>query len=168
MNPERLAKLTEQIKAHAHGKNARRFKARFDTSDVSQEAAIQLLRIAKGDQEALENVNSSWLKRVAMGHFRKLRDHHSAQKRSVAIEQPAADPQSVEQITPEGQAINNEMKLRVAFALRNLDPRERLILDRYHAKNKTFVAIADEIGCSPYQVRKSYRIALKKLETKVM
>lgn len=168
MGEEQLSELTNRIRVFAHGKNGQNYQSRFATSDIVQEAAIQLLRMSRKDEQSMENINSSLLKRLAVGHSKTLREHHSALKRSVNSENKTCSQElTSDQRSPIEWAIKNEMNVQLVTALGKLEQEEKMVIDRYCIKGRSFNAIAREIGVPPHAVRKTYRNALRKLRSEL-
>lgn len=158
-------KLLGRIRPAVRGQN-RRYSARFQTSDVLQESAVQIIgEVEKSDSEDFDPPQA-WLNKVGRGHAAKLRDHHGAQKRSTRRESPVdANPGIAGGAAPDEIVERRELASRVVLCLAQLDADQRTIIDLHFTKQHSFAEIARQMERPPDWVRRQYKKAIASLRT---
>jgi RNA polymerase sigma-70 factor (ECF subfamily) len=139
-------------------------------SDVIQitllKASRDLERITALDEAA----QKAWLRRVLLNTLRDQIDHHRAQCRDLALEQPLEASSSrvsqwlaVEQSSPSERLMHEELTLRLLDALDQLpeQQREAIILQRWHGWK--LAEIAEHLGCTTGVVAGLHAHGLEKL-----
>ena len=158
-----LSELRSIIHRAVHGRIDRRFRARFDTSDVVQEATLQAW--LRGDADEDSSPSGFWLRFVARRHSSKLHAFHSAQRRSVHAEEcPVYDSRHPGNDAPD-QAMTREQTEQLLLALARLPKPLRLIVHLRFVERLSFNAIARTMERPPHWVRRQYRQALKQLHS---
>jgi len=154
----------------------RRLSARFDPSDVVQEA------LADADQALSEYLRHrplpfyAWLRRFAWDRLVELhRRHVLAQRRSVDREEPRAaawaDPSAVALVdrliasgtSPSNRVYREELRARVQAALALLPPRDREVLVLLYMEELSVAEIGAVLGMTEGAVRTRHVRALERL-----
>jgi RNA polymerase sigma-70 factor, ECF subfamily len=152
-----------------------RLAARFDPSDIVQEA------LANAGPRLPEYVRErpmpyySWLRRLALDRLAQLRRFHlGMSKRSVNREHPqrlASSDRSAETLidrladkgmSPSGHAIRNEKREQVKAALDGLTSADRRILELRYLEDLPFAGIAAELGIGLGAVKMRHLRALER------
>ena len=137
----------------------------FQTSDILQEAAVQILgEIDKRGEEGLE-VNQSWLNKVGRGHANRLIKFHSAQKRSAILDRHEVDEVATQGPKPDDIAESKEMCMRLVLCLGSLTEVQRSIVDQYQVQGKSFREIGVFFSKPEHWARRQFHASLKKLKS---
>ena len=155
----------------------RRLAARFDASDVVQEACTEAMRQFDRYLQGRDVPFYTWLRQVAWQRLLQLqREHLQAQKRSVRREnQPlehALPDESVFQLaeiianqtSPSQGAIRNESLRRVKTAMDQLKSKDREILVLRHLEQLSVEETADVLGMTPGNVKVRHFRAIQQLQ----
>lgn len=155
----------ERLKAYARYQ-LRQVRSRVDTSDVVQEGLIQAWQSVDTFRANSEGEFRSWARKVAKGKLANTRRYHMADRRTVKAEiSPKAE--MLERLAEEGsfasEVFSSEEIDNLRSAVLALDDRLQLIVHRRFFENKTFEAIAVEIGCSSGGARTMCLRAIRQL-----
>ena len=155
-----LADMRSAVHRAVHGRIDRRFRARFDTSDVAQEVALSAwLNL----QETAEPPNESWLRVVTERYAAKLHTFHSAQRRSVHVEQTSQSEAScAHQRAPE-EVITREQVEYLFAAMVRLPHADRRMLHLRFVENHSLKAIARQLNQPEHRVRRQFHQVLNQL-----
>jgi RNA polymerase sigma-70 factor (ECF subfamily) len=153
-----------------------RVRARFDPSDVIQEALVTAhARLpAYLDQRPLPFY--PWLRRIAWEQLMRLQEQHlQVKKRSVACEAdqlPRLNDQSAQELAhqlagsvtaPSAKMMRDEMRRRVHNSLKSLRPRDREILELLYLEQLNSSDIAAILEISQSTVRTRHFRAIQRL-----
>ena len=156
--------LLNRIRPAVHGRQRGGMQRYFHTSDVLQEAAIQIIgEIEKRDAEGLE-VNQSWLNKVGRGHANRLIRFHSAQKRSTEGERHGVEALTSDSPSPDRTAESNEMYERLFLCLGTLDETQRNIIHQHQVEGKSFHEIGTTMSRPEHWVRRQFHASLRQLK----
>lgn len=164
--------MLETIRTSVHGQSHRKFQSRFGTSDVTQECAIQLINEFRSRAEKKEEptITRKWLKLIGRGTAWKLRRKNDALRRSVSAETlkdldrvPNAASQS-----PDAVAILNEHSASLIYAIGQLSPLERTVIDGHYTKQMSLNEIARSLGINRKKIQRVHSAALAKLKTELV
>ena len=168
MYDQLVQNLLNRIRPSVHGRQRGGMQRYFHTSDVLQEAAIQIIgEIDKRDAEGLE-VNQSWLNRVGRGHANRLIRFHSAQKRSTEGERHSVEALSSDSPQPDGVAEKKEIYERLFVCLGMLEETQRNIIHQYQVEGKSFREIGTTMSRPEHWVRRQFHATLKQLKSMLM
>lgn len=149
----------------------RKIRARFDASDVVQEALVVATARLRQYSEQRPIPFYPWIRRIAWEQLMKLHEKHvGAAKRSVKRERQLALPVSdesvreladrlaVAQSTPVDRAVREEMRQRTLQALEQLNPIDREVLELKFLEQMDNEEIAAVLGISrPAARTRSFR-----------
>ena len=157
-----LAKMRPVVQRRRRADMQRHFR----TSDVLQEAAIQLLSEFEGTaQPECEDVSQAWLTCVARGHASRLAAWHQRKKRSssatTSLNHECASPLP----SPAETVERNDLWAKAAVILMNLPPTERDIIHRHDINGDSFRLIGESLGKPEHQIKRLYHRAMKKVRT---
>jgi len=155
-----------------------RLRARFDASDVLQEACVE---VAEHLEDYLRDPKLPlflWLRLLVGQRLMKLHRHHLGTQmrnasREVALYRgalPAASSAALaaqllgKYTSPTQAALRAERILRLQEALNTLDPIDREILSLQHFEELTAAEAAQELGIEESAAAKRYFRALKRLK----
>ena len=141
-------------------------RSRFQTSDVTQECAVQLIKeFRKREAEGVEpQVTKTWLTKIGRGTASKLRRQTNAQCRSVARESyQAVHRHTTTDNKPDDLAISKEIQSMLVFALTRLSSEENEVIDLRFNHNQTISAIARHMDLPRHQIQKIHDEALDKI-----
>lgn len=160
-----IQKLLNIIRPKVSGRS-QASKARFQTSDVTQECALQLIKeFRKKEAEGVEpEITKSWLAKIGSGTASKLRRTNNAACRSVEREtREDVQLNSVSHSTPDELAAFREMQSFLVLALTRLTPEENEIIDLRYNNSQTISAIARTLDLPRHQVQSMHDKALDKI-----
>ena len=159
-----IQSLLDRMRPKVQGKN-NKFSARFRTSDVLQEAAIQL--IGKGKkQEDEKEPPQVWLDMVGQGTAASMRRQHSAAKRSCVRDREVNDNTLyANQPCTSEVASSKELFEELVRCLTRLNAEDQEIVDRYFARQESFNSIAAHMEIPPHQVRRRYKKIMAQLKS---
>ena len=137
------------------------FSPRFDTSDIKQEALIQIWQ--ELEARGLDDVpiSSAWLNAIGNGHHTTQKRHHLAAKRSVECEQAITEQEHNDD--PAMLAENLEDVRRLKLALNLLQDDEKNILRLRFFEQQSFPRIAAQMKLREHEVRRSFGKILQRL-----
>ena len=162
-----VTRLRERLRSWARGRSRAAMRARYDTSDILQEASLQVwLELRKGARESTE-YSEPLLKTIAHGHGAKLAQHNRAACRSVERSETLSSepPESANAV--ETSAIQNESALVIAKALMTLPADDRNLVNRRFFKDQSYSQIAGDLGLSEHNVRRRCQAAVTRLRAEV-
>ena len=133
----------------------------FRTSDVLQEAAIQLLAEFESKVDFAEEVSQAWLSCVARGHVSRLEAWHQRKKRSSASTKPLTHELQSNNPSPSETAERNDLWANTAAALAKLPKFQREIIHRHDLDGESFRTIGEAIGRPQHHVKRLYHKAIK-------
>ena len=158
-----LAQLRQRMRIWARGRGRASMRSRYDTSDVLQEATLQLWLELRAGRREVDEYSAPLLKTIAGGHDAKLAQHNQAQCRSVTRQEQLAVVPPSPQRAPEHEVIDRESTARLVHALTTLDEFDREILDRRFVKEQSFKSIAAGMGIPEHTVRRQCQAAIDRL-----
>ena len=141
-------------------------RSRFQTSDVTQECAVQLIKeFRKREAEGVEpQVTKTWLTKIGRGTAAKLRRHTNARCRDVTRESKQdVQLHSSTDVNPDELAVSNEMQSMLVLALTRLSVEENEVIDLRFNHNQTISAIARHMDLPRHQIQKIHDTALDKI-----
>ena len=161
---EHIQELLDRIRPFLHGRNTK-FSARFGTSDILQESAIQLLSEAE-KRQADQPIPQTWLTKIGRGTASKLRQKHSAARRSVAVEHgPPTESSASSLPSPDAFVSGQELSSKLVRCLARLKHDQREIIHRYVSRQESFNSIAKQLDLPPHQIRRIYKKSLLELKS---
>lgn len=166
-----LEKLLESVRHYIRGvardNHIGSMGARFDTSDIIQEAMIQVWKELDSDSLGDKEISKAWLVSVAKGHAYKLARFHSAQKRSHVRDEAFVDQVPTENRKPDDAIADLELQLSILVALDELPDDEKDIVVLYFFEQQSLSSIAKKLNLSLDKVRTRHSRALKALHKKL-
>ena len=160
-----IQKLLKIIRPKVSGRS-QASRARFQTSDVTQECALQLIKEFRKKEAAGQEpqITKSWLSKIGAGTSAKLRRTNNAACRSVERE-TRVDVQlnAISSSSPDEIAAFREIQSFLVLALTRLSPEENEIIDLRYNKNQTISAIGRTMGLPRHQVQSMHNKALDKI-----
>lgn len=142
--------------------------ARFDTSDIVQEALIQVWkRICRSDQDE-RDLPRPLLEQIGRGQMSKMRRFHTAQKRSVLRESVPTKISSVFERNAQSADLECEREEQLALlsgALDGLGMTEKFIIFRKFFDGVSFTEIAADLSKPASWVRRRYLKSLQSLKS---
>lgn len=142
--------------------------ARFDTSDIVQEALIEVWkRICKGDQKG-QVIPRPLLEQIGRGQTSKFRRFHTAQKRSVLKEATAGNSGTLSECSSQSVGIaceRAEQLARLSGALDALGMTEKFIIFRKFFDGVSFAEIGTNLSKPTSWVRRRYLKSLQLLKS---
>lgn len=150
-----------------------RLAARFDPSDVVQEAQLEVVRRMDDFLKRRPMPFHLWIRRTAYERLLDLKRHHRRARRSVDREAALPDRSSLLLArpllaggpSPSQQLEARELAERVAHAVDGLSEADREILLMRHGEGLPFEEIACLLGVEPAAARKRFGRALIRLQT---
>lgn len=159
-----LAEMRTAVHRVVHGRIDRRFRARFDTSDIAQEVA---LRAWLNLESKAEGPSHGWLRVVAKRYSAKLHTFHSAQRRSVHVEESSQGDVRGSEHSAEQRAMTREQVECMFAAMVRLPSTTRKILHLHFAENQSLSSISRELDLPEHRVRRQFHCALKQLRAEL-
>ncbi len=149
----------------ASGRLSAKYRSRFDTSDVTQDALIQLWQNdhTKNGTDAQEN---SLFTKVTIGHVGKNVRHHSALKRDVERSETSYENE-VSEGPSRSDAEQNEIIQQMAVAQETLHSDSQLVISCKFFEDMSFGEIAKVLQKSVRVVRTIYSKAIVELEKRL-
>jgi len=162
---DQIQHMLNRMRPSVSGKSGA-LSSRFRTSDVLQEAAVQLLQEAEKRPNG-GDVSLAWLRCIGHGTVTKLRTKHLAAKRSKSSESPLTDfdTHSNSQDSPAEKASFRELSGNLVVCLAALNRDQREIIERYLADQESFSSIARKMDRPPHWVRRTYLKAISELKS---
>ena len=159
-------KMTELLRSTIHGRIGRQHQARFGTSDVVQECAVQLIHEFEklAPEDAAPPIKKSWLSKIGFGNTARLKKRDRAQCRSVERESSGACDFPSHQATPDEIAASEEIANRLVVALSTLNSLESEIINRHYRLQQSLNSIATDLGLSSKKIQRSHRAIIQKLK----
>lgn len=157
-----MEELRAKVKALATSNSRGSVNPRYDSSDVTQNSLLQVLRKQLPESSVVE-VNQSWLTHVVKGHLAKLHRFHSAAKRSPEREELFAGSKALTGERPDEIVEQQELAVQVFQALDCLEKLERHVLLEHFCHGTSLAEIARDAGISDDQVREARNRGLKKM-----
>lgn len=156
--------LLDRMRPAIHGRHRGAMQRCFRTSDVLQEAAIQLLdEIEKKGAENIQ-VTQAWLNRIGRGHASRLRIRHAAQKRSAYATEVHVEDRASSCQTPDQVAERRDQWSNMVLCLGKLESDQRTIIHQHDIDGRSFREIAECMGLQEHTVRRRYHASLKELK----
>ena len=147
-----------------------RLQARFDESDLIQDALLQAHRDFPNFRGATVAELTGWLRQIVLRTAgRRVRSHAGTGKRDVSREQAAGDLADLasDGASPSGQAIRHEEAACMAEALARLpDDMQQVLLGRL-MDDLPYATLAERLGRSEGAVRVLFTRALRRLRQEV-
>ena len=157
-----FSEIRQFVRNSLRGRTDRRFRARFDTSDVAQEASIQAWLYCSTENDAPD---TAWLRLVARRQSANLHEFHAAKRRSVLTESAPQNPvQEAGCDIGQSVLVNEQIELLLA-AMTQLPAVARRILHLRFVEQGSFKEIARTINQPEHRVRRQYHAALRQLRS---
>lgn len=139
--------------------------ARYDTSDIAQEAMVQILRDIQEGKATLEKLTSAYLGQVGRGTANRMLRDNLAQKRAMTSETSREhEPTTADEaVPPQEEAIRNERVIAILDAASQLSVNEREVLLLSVIDDCTYAEIARRRGDSPSAVRRLAKSAIQRV-----
>lgn len=166
MFSQSLEKLRAIMRRSVHGTINPRYRARFDTSDVVQEASLQAW--LQGDADDENSPSQYWSRFVARRQAAKLCAFHAAQRRNVRAEVNLMAEAPQRQSSVADVIITREQTEKLLFGLGQLPREMRRIIHERFVECMSFNAIAAGMQRPPYWVRRRFRSALRFLQSAML
>lgn len=161
-------KICQELQWAVQTSGIPRMRSRFRTSDVVQECGIQIWKKIQSQGKPANEINSSYIRKVAIGHLCELHRFNLAAKRSVKREVANT---AVDQVgtcyTPDNSNSKHEQAFAMLDSLRVLPPNQKDIVIRRFFEEQSFEAIAASLDLTIYRVRKLYESSLVTLRESV-
>jgi RNA polymerase sigma-70 factor (ECF subfamily) len=168
-DPEALGALLESFRPYVRvmvrGLSDGRLQARFDDSDLIQEALLSAHRAFSQFRGSTPAELTAWVRQVVLGTVsHALRGHLSTAQRDVGREQPLGCAEiATREPAPLEQAIRSEQAARLAQALSRLPEDMQQVLLARHMDHLPYSALAERQGRSEAAIRVLYTRALRRL-----
>lgn len=163
MNDTDLREIRMQIYRMVTNRKSSDDGARYDTSDIVQEAILQVWRDQlKCSTEA--ELKQSWLWQVVKGHAAKLHRLHSAAKRSTKKQLPFQDGDSAQHQSADTNAEKREQIVRMLAAFDELPDEEQQVLFKRYFESNSIASIARELDLTVDIVRGRIVRGLRRLK----
>ena len=173
-----FARYRDRLRKLVHLRLDRRLSGRSDTSDVLQEAYLDLARRAPDFFAESTMPFFLWLRLLTGQRLVDLhRRHLGARMRDAGQEVslhrgalPAASSVSLAQhllaglTSPTQAAVREEMRLRLQEALNSMDPIDREVVVLRHFEELSNAETAEVLGIEPPAASKRYILALRRLK----
>lgn len=159
-----IQKLIDVIRPGVSGRNKAN-RARFHTSDVTQECAVQLIKEFEKEDRKDPRITKSWLKKIGYGTSAKMHRKNAAECRSAKRE--SGDDvafYSEPQATPAELAEYREIQANLVIALTKLDREEHELIDAVYNNNQSLNQFAKSNGLTYHCARKVHAGALQKIK----
>lgn len=164
-DPEYLALWREKLRALIRQFKEKKLATRLDTSDLVQDALLQVVQQVGAFRGTTPAEFDAWLKSIARGHAMNASRFHHAKKRDIAAESPSVSPVSNEQERPDEILARQESYRQMLTAIDQLEQRERYVVLQHIFEKKTYVDIASELECSPSFVSYIFQQALSHIRS---
>ena len=156
----------------------RRWQGKLDPSGVVQQTLLEAYQAREQLESLPAERLTAWLRR-ALGNnladeLRKLQADKRGAARARSLEDALSDSSArleawlvAEQSSPSQRAQRGEDLVRLAAALEELPPEQRVAVERHHLQGAPLAAIAEELGCSKAAVAGLLYRALKHLRRRL-
>ena len=159
-----LQNFLDLIRKEISGSSATRYQSRFQTSDIVQESAVQLIsEFANCDSESPGQITNAWLKVVGRGNAAKLRRKNDAECRAVSKEVTLESDPKTSFASPEDSAEFAEVSASLVIAVARLDFLERKVIQAVYGENRSLASVAEELGCCKKKIQRVHTAVLDKL-----
>lgn len=167
-----LQELLDRMKPAIRGRSTGGYRARFSTSDVTQECAIQLIsEFSSADADASprdRQITLAWLKTIARGTAAKMRRKNSAACRSIEREENVnLGFKSKEALRPDEEIEIREMTSKLVSVLATIGTFQRRVIDGHYRNGKSLRAIALEMDICPKKIQRVHNAALAEIKRKL-
>ncbi len=159
--------LRKRLRIFATGRSSRITSARFDSSDITQEAVCQVWHeIEKsGVEDAV--ISNTWLYSICHGKAANLHRHNLAQKRSAVADKELHENDSFIEQDPHQLAEEHEQVDLLFSAINELSSDERLVVQLRFFEQMTLLQIAAETQLTIDKVRTLLDRAMTKLKKRI-
>ena len=154
-------KICKELRRVIHTSGIPRMRSRFGTSDVIQECGIQIWKKISQSGQSLNEINSSFIRQVAMGHLCRLHRHNLASKRSIKHEASQTEQYGV---PCADSKYKHEHAMAMVEGLQSLTATQQEIITRRFFEEETFETISHELKLTVHQVRKQCAVSLQALQ----
>ncbi|MFO0843027.1 MAG: sigma-70 family RNA polymerase sigma factor [Gemmataceae bacterium] len=169
---ELLARHRRELRAFVENHLDPQLQARFDPSDVVQDAQLEAAKRLQGYLARRPMPFRVWLRKTAYERLQNLQRDHTRQKRSVHREQPLPDRSSLliagplvrPAETPTEQVAARETAEKVSRAVGRLSREDREVLMMRHGENLPYEEIACLLDIEAAAARQRYGRALIRLQ----
>ena len=164
----RLEEMLSDVRKYVRGRS-RPYRARFGTSDVVQECAVQLIQERQPmetQQSTDSQVPKSWLFKIGRGVASKMRRFNDAKCRAINSEAIM----DVEQIGSDESGSTLKANATVAalvLATSGLDSHLRKIIDMHYRQRLSLREIACRLKLHPKAIQRQHKLALNQLKKAV-
>ena len=139
----------------------------FRTSDILQEAAIQIIGEFRFKETPPTDSNSSWLSQVGRGHATRLRRRFTAKKRSADRVVASPEDQPAKEQSPDDIVERRDLWAKAAICLGQLQPEERTVIHEYNINERSFREIAEQMNQPEHWVKRTYHAAIRQLKVRI-
>ncbi len=160
MEENEISAVRERLRKFASGRNSA-YQSRFQTSDVIQDALVQIISTANRQKLTVTN---AWLKLLVSGNAANLRRHHDAKCRSKSAETGIDVLPPADLPRPEKIASTNEDLERLTICLAKLPANEKKVVSQFALNGTPFHEIAKSLNCSQRTARNYYHKGLANLK----
>lgn len=168
MDDSVLLRLRSRVRDSVKKSKGKLNSSRFDTSDVIQEAMLQIWRDIEKSELSEKVFPQALVRRISRGHTAKMRRFHSADKRSFRKESSDADTCSiVDPALPIDHVERDEDVSMLRHAVKELNPVEKYIVYRRFFEGATFSSIGTDLDKPEAWIRRQYLKTIKKLKINI-
>ena len=168
MNDSFYVRVRSQIRNSVQRNKGRTVAARFDTSDVIQEAMIQVWNDIEKSELSDVIFPEALINCIGRGHSAKMTRFHSAAKRSVAREKLAVPEHHFSRdSSPSSEVEKVEAVSLIRDAIRQLAPIQKYVLYRRVFEDATFFEIGNDLDYSSQKTRRVYYRAIRKVQSMI-
>ena len=153
------------MRRHAHGKLGRSIGSRADTSDVVQNALVQVSDDIAAFRGSTEAEWVGWLRCILAGHAAKIRRYHHFEKRAIEREEVAFEKDSLASSNSARAVDSDDVQLaQLLEAIYSLSDQMREVVQRRVLEQQSYERIAHDLNITPGNARVLLTRATRKLK----
>ena len=162
-DPEYLALWREKLRSMIRNLKERRLASRVDTSDLVQDALIQVVQQVGSFRGKTPEEFDGWLKSIARGHALNASRFHHASKRDISAETPTVPGIAKAEDGPAEAVEKRETYEQLLNAIEQLDSKGRYVVPQHVFEKLTYAEIATKLRCSASSVGATFKRALSQI-----
>ena len=163
-NPDFLSLWRTKLRAAVRKLKERRLGSRIDTSDLVQDAMLQVWKDIGSFRGTTEQEFDAWIKSIAAGHARNASRRHHAKKRDIGTEVPGVTAFLSKGSTPSDIVEQSESYQRMARAIEQLESRKQFVVLQHAFERRTFIDIGKDLDRTAETVSRIFEESLLELK----
>ena len=165
--PVDFQQLLEKIRPAIKGRVYGACRSRFQTSDISPECAVQLIREVKKNKRIQDDgdpqISVAWLQTIGRGMLAKLLRFNEAQCRRASSQVELQSHSVTQESHPDDSAELSEASSALVLAASKLKPLQRQIIDLHYRQGWTLKKIGLKTGFHEKHIQRQHKLALERL-----